>query len=82
MKVFYKLGAEHPEYQPDFVAESADAIYMLEPKSRKALQDADVLAKKDAAEKWCKNASDHTKKARRQPVDLPPYSARHGFQKI
>lgn len=61
-QIFYKLGADHPEYQPDFVAETADAIYMLEPKKRTALNDADVLAKKDAAEKWCKNATDYATK--------------------
>ena len=56
-QIFYKLGAEHPEYQPDFVAETKDAIYMLEPKARNKMADADVIAKKDAAEKWCVNAS-------------------------
>jgi len=61
-QIYYKLGAEHPEYQPDFVAETADAIYMLEPKKKSAMQDADVMAKKDVAEKWCKNASDYTAK--------------------
>lgn len=32
---------------------------MLEPKKKTALQDPDVVARKDAAEKWCKNASDY-----------------------
>lgn len=32
-QIFYKWGAEHPEYQPDFVAETADCVYMLEPKA-------------------------------------------------
>ena len=61
-QIFYKLGAEHPEYQPDFVAETKNAIYMLEPKKRTALNDADVVAKKEAAETWCRNASDHAAK--------------------
>ncbi len=61
-QIFYKSGSDHPEYQPDFVAETEDAIYMLEPKARNNMTDPDVLAKKDAAEKWCKNASDHTAK--------------------
>lgn len=59
-QIFYKLGAEHPEYQPDFVAETAEAIYMLEPKARNKMEDPEVHAKKDAAEKWCVNASDYT----------------------
>jgi type III restriction enzyme len=61
-QIFYKSGSDHPEYQPDFVAETTNAIYMLEPKSRNNMTDPDVLAKKDAAEKWCKNATDHTTK--------------------
>lgn len=61
-QIFYKLGADHPEYQPDFVAETADAIYMLEPKALNRMTDLEVLAKKDAAEKWCKNATDHCTK--------------------
>ena len=47
------------EYQPDFVAESTDCIYMLEPKARNELTDADVLAKKEAAIRWCGLATNH-----------------------
>ncbi len=36
-QIYYKSGADHPEYQPDFVAETADVIYMLEPKARNEL---------------------------------------------
>ncbi len=32
---------------------------MLEPKSRNEMDDAEVLAKRDAAVKWCKQATDH-----------------------
>ncbi len=66
-QIFYKLGADHPEYQPDFVAETKKAIYMLEPKKRTALNDADVIAKKDAAEKWCNNATDYSLKQGGKP---------------
>jgi type III restriction enzyme len=58
-QIFYRKGANHLEYQPDFVAETADMIYMLEPKMRKEMEDPDVLAKKEAAINWCANASDH-----------------------
>ncbi len=58
-QIFYKWGADHPEYQPDFVAETADCIYTLEPKAANQMTDAEVLAKRDAAVKWCKQASDH-----------------------
>ncbi|HQS58736.1 MAG: type III restriction endonuclease subunit R [Gallionellales bacterium 35-53-114] len=59
-QIFYKQGANLLEYQPDFVAETDDAIYMLEPKASNQMEDAIVLAKKEAAMKWCKNASDYS----------------------
>ena len=58
-QIYYKTIADHLEYQPDFVAETADTIYMLEPKMRKELDDPIVIAKKEVATKWCANASDH-----------------------
>jgi type III restriction enzyme len=58
-QIFYRQGADHLEYQPDFVAETADTIYMLEPKASNQLDDPVVLAKQDAATKWCRNASEH-----------------------
>jgi type III restriction enzyme len=58
-QIFYRQGADHLEYQPDFVAETAEAIYLLEPKMRKELADPVVLAKKDSAIGWCDNASGH-----------------------
>ena len=59
-QIFYKQGANHLEYQPDFVAETKDMKYMLEPKASNQMDDAIVIAKKEAAIKWCKNASDYT----------------------
>ena len=41
------------------MAETKDAIYMLEPKASNQMEDAIVLAKKEAAIKWCKNVSDY-----------------------
>ena len=61
-QIHYRWGTDHREYQPDFVAETADTIYMLEPKARNDLTDGEVLAKKDAAVKWCQNATEHTAK--------------------
>jgi type III restriction enzyme len=58
-QIFYKAGADQPEYQPDFVAETKSTIYMLEPKAKNQMEDSDVLAKRDAAVKWCKQASDY-----------------------
>lgn len=58
-QLFYKSGVEQLEYQPDFVAETSDLVYMLEPKARNQMEDTDVLAKKAAAVQWCRNASNH-----------------------
>ncbi|MEO8561664.1 MAG: type III restriction endonuclease subunit R, partial [bacterium] len=58
-QIYYKSGADHLEYQPDFVAEAESTIYMLEPKARGEMDDPIVLAKRDVAVRWCKQASDH-----------------------
>ncbi len=59
-QIFYKDGTEQREYVPDFVAETADTIFMLEPKASNEMNDPDVLAKKDSAAKWCQHASEHS----------------------
>ncbi len=59
-QLFYKWGSEHREYQPDFVAETADHIYMLEPKSAAELDDDEVKTKRDVAVKWCTLATEYT----------------------
>jgi len=58
-QLFYELGGSPREYQPDFVAETVQEILMLEPKRRSELEDAEVLAKKAAAELWCARATEH-----------------------
>jgi len=58
-QIFYKAGIDPQEYVPDFVAENHACIYMLEPKARNEMTDPEVLAKKEAAVKWCGLASDH-----------------------
>lgn len=58
-QLFYKWGADHLEYQPDFVAEADDCIYMLEPKSTGDLDDEEVKLKRDVAVKWCALATDY-----------------------
>jgi type III restriction enzyme len=58
-QLFYKWGADQPEYQPDFVAETSDCIYMLEPKSKAELDDEEVKAKQTVAIKWCASATDY-----------------------
>lgn len=58
-KIYYRDGAEHPEYVPDFVAETNDCVLMVETKSQAEMTDAIVQAKAEAASKWCQNASEY-----------------------
>ena len=58
-EIYYRWGSDHPEYQPDFVAETDNIIYMIEAKSRTEMTDPEVLAKKEAAIRWCLHASSH-----------------------
>ena len=60
-QIYYKWGADNPEYQPDFVAETQDRIFMLEPKASNQMTDGEVLAKRDVAVRWCQQASNHAR---------------------
>jgi type III restriction enzyme len=61
-QIFYHWDGDHREYQPDFVAETEDCIYMLEPKARKEMDMGEVQTKKDAAVRWCDHATDYALK--------------------
>jgi type III restriction enzyme len=58
-RIHYRHGSDLPEYLPDFVAETDDAIWMLEVKMKSEMDSPEVLAKKQAAVTWCGYASDH-----------------------
>lgn len=48
------------QYQPDFVVECTDAIYMVETKKAQDIESADVQQKKKAALQYCKYATEFT----------------------
>lgn len=48
------------KYEPDFVVETEDRIYMIETKAESNLKDDDVLQKMEAAVKFCHYASEFT----------------------
>lgn len=50
------------QYNPDFVVETDDAIYMIETKKEGDMETADVQEKADAALQYCKHATDFTTK--------------------
>ncbi|KGK41781.1 type III restriction enzyme, res subunit [Nitrincola sp. A-D6] len=65
-KMYYKRGTEHPEYVPDFVAETNDYVLMIETKSAQHRNqdqswNEEVTEKMKAGVKWCLNASDYLK---------------------
>jgi type III restriction enzyme len=73
-QIYYKQGAGHPAYQPDFVAETESVIYMLEPKARNEMEDPIVLAKKEVAVKWCERQRPR-RRARRQALEVCAHPA-------
>jgi type III restriction enzyme len=58
-QIVYPDGNGISEYVPDFVAETSDAIYMIETKAENQIHSPEVKAKKKAAEVWCAYASKH-----------------------
>ncbi|MEO5326797.1 MAG: hypothetical protein H7829_00970 [Magnetococcus sp. THC-1_WYH] len=56
---YYKWGVDHHEYQPDFVAETANCIDMLEPKAANQMEDGEVREKAYVAVTWCQRATEH-----------------------
>ena len=70
--IYYRSGANQPEYIPDFVAAMDDVILMIETKKAQEVtasqeSETDVKAKADQAAIWCKNASDYSKKVGGKP---------------
>ena len=47
-------------YEPDFIVETEHSIYMIEVKRSDQIEEETVLAKKIAAERFCKYASEYT----------------------
>ena len=58
--IYYRSGANQPEYVPDFVAATADHNLIIETKAAKDMDAGEVKAKADAAATWCRNASDYS----------------------
>ncbi len=56
--IFWANGSR--KYEPDFVVETQDKIYLLETKAEKDISAEEVRLKKQAAEEYCKYASDYT----------------------
>ncbi|MND26711.1 Type III restriction enzyme, res subunit [compost metagenome] len=66
-QIFYKLGAEQPEYVPDFVVEMDRCILLAETKAANDLETQEVQAKAAAAAQWTKHASDYAQSVGGKP---------------
>lgn len=58
-QIEYKNGVS---YEPDFVVETADKKYLCEVKKASEMESEAVLAKKEAAVRWCQYATQNAKK--------------------
>lgn len=59
-KIYWANGSKR--YEPDFIVETCDAIYMCETKAEKDVNDADVQSKAEAAKEFCRRATEFTAK--------------------
>lgn len=66
-QIYYKLGAEQPEYIPDFVVETDAFTLMVETKAQVEIDTPEVQAKSTAAARWCQHASDYAKSVASKP---------------
>jgi type III restriction enzyme len=66
-QIFYKLGTEHPEYVPDFVAETPQHLLLCETKAGNEVGADDVRAKAEAGSLWCRHAAEHAVKIGAKP---------------
>ena len=51
-----------PSISRNFVAETEDTVYMLEPKAKNEMNDPRVVAKSEVAVTWCRHASENAAK--------------------
>lgn len=56
--IYWSSGAK--KYEPDFIVETADAIYMCETKAEKDVNDPYVQSKAEAAREFCRRATEFT----------------------
>lgn len=57
--IYYRAGANQPEYLPDFAASIPNLNLIIETKAAKDMEIPEVKVKADAAVLWCKNASNY-----------------------
>lgn len=58
LNIYWSNGSKR--YEPDFIVETEDCIYMVETKAAKDASSEEVLLKKQAAEEYCRHATEYT----------------------
>ncbi len=69
-------------YEPDFIVETADTIYMCETKAEKDLADKDVKAKAEAARTYCEIVSAYNARHNGKPwkyIIIPHTAVKRNF---
>ena len=56
--IYWSNGSKR--YEPDFIVETEDCIYMIETKAANEVANEEVQMKKQAAEEYCRHASEYT----------------------
>lgn len=67
--IFYNNGINR--YEPDFVVETNDNMYMIEVKKESDIFDDEVQKKKEAAEKYCEIINNHIKGKKWKYIIIP-----------
>lgn len=64
--LYWGQGREH-NYEPDFVVETKDCIYLVETKDHTKLNDAEVVMKATTAKTFCLEATKYNKALKKKP---------------
>jgi type III restriction enzyme len=62
IEIDYRHAGKTRSYWPDFIIETEDAYYLVEPKAANEVDDDIVQEKARAAVKWCQHATEHNAK--------------------
>lgn len=65
--IYYRRGADQPEYVPDFAASTADLNLLIETKKVADMDSEEVQSKARAAVNWCASASAYAQKYGTKP---------------
>jgi len=65
--IYYSEDRTPRNYYPDFVVETTDGKYIVETKAEDQMSARDVQSKRDAAMRWCAEATKYEQSAKGKP---------------